>query len=182
MISRRSFLRFAPAAVMTTAVLALSTSALADMPEGTERSATAAVQTEAERKVFSTVLCMCGCTREDLSTCTCSFAEGYRNQLRGMMAEGMTPEQIKAEWVKRFGPQALAVPPNTGGNRIVYLVPIAAILGMAAFAVVMLRRFRGKGGPPDGPSSHETPAAVAPGKPDDYDQKLDDELKQLDNE
>lgn len=178
MIHRRTFLRalisVPPAALLATA----PTLALAQqLGEGMERGGVLDIRNEDERRSFGDLQCTCGCPRESIATCTCGFASGFRNEVRAMMARGLTQEEIKAEWVRRYGPQALTVPPNRGANRLMYVAPLAMIAGMGGFAVMLLRRFRQR----DDQKSQAAPP-VAGAKRDEYDDKLDEELKQLDDE
>jgi cytochrome c-type biogenesis protein CcmH len=177
MIRRRTLLGalllapLAPAALLATAETAHA--------QGMDRSGVLDIQSDDERRIFTELQCTCGCPRESIVTCTCSTAAGFRKEVRAMMAEGLTHEQIKAEWVKRFGPQALMVPPNAGGNRLLYVAPLVAIVAMAAFVVTILRRFQRRGAEK---AAAEAVAPVATSGPDEYDQRLDEELKQLDDE
>ncbi|MFT3773819.1 MAG: cytochrome c-type biogenesis protein CcmH [Minicystis sp.] len=182
MTDRRTFLR--ALLVVPTAALAVGVTRPAfaqGMPEGMERAGGIRIKNDEERRIFTDLLCMCGgCTREALNTCTCGFADKYRSEVRAMMAEGLTAEQIRAEWVRQYGPQALSVPPNQGANRLIYIAPLVAVVGMAAFVVTLLRRFRRRD------EEKQAVAGVAPpvagSKRDEYDDKLDEELKQLDDE
>jgi cytochrome c-type biogenesis protein CcmH/NrfF len=142
-----------------------------------DRSGVLDIRSEEEKRVFADLQCTCGCPRESIATCTCGVASGFRADVRAMMARGMTQEEIKAEWVRRYGPQALTVPENVGTNRLVYMAPLAAIVGMGAVAVGVLRRFRRQA------AQKPAPAAGAPAtKRDEYDDKLDEELRQLDDQ
>ena len=96
-----------------------------------------------------------------------------------MIAKGMTLEDIKSEWVRRHGPGSMMVPSNEGANRFLYIFPLLIIVGMAIFAVSMLRRFRRTAVSAEARAA--SAASATTGK-DAYDQKLDDELKQLDDE
>lgn len=179
MIDRRTFLRallsVPPAALLGAApAVALAQ----QLGEGMERSGTLDIRSDDERRTFGDLQCTCGCPRESIATCTCGFAAGFRGEVRAMMARGLTEEEIKAEWVRRNGPQALTVPPNTGANRVLYVAPVAAIAGMGAFAVMVLRRLRKR----DDEKTRAAAPPVAGAKRDDYDDKLDEELKQLDDE
>lgn len=179
MIQRRAFLRallVAPAAALATAAPAI---AQGQAPEGMAKGSGLKIHDENERRFFGDLLCMCGgCQRESLSECICGSADQYRDEVRAMMAEGLTQEQIKDEWRRRYGPQALAVPPNKGASRLLYVAPLLAIATMAGIVVMVLRRFRAR--------DREKIAAAGPpvaGKGrDEYDDKLDEELKQLDDE
>lgn len=178
MIQRRTFIR-SLLSVPPAALVALASRAAAaqQLGEGMDRSGLLDIHNEEERRVFGDLQCICGCPRESIATCTCGYASGFRGEVRAMMARGMTQEEIKAEWVRRYGPQALTVPTNTGINRLIYVAPLGAIAGMGAVAVVLLRRFRRRSD-----EKAEAAAPVAGDKRDEYDDKLDEELKQLDNE
>src|SRR4051812_20623932 len=78
-----------------------------------DRSGTVGIQSDTERQLFFSVLCTCGCPRETLGTCTCGFGHQRREELREELASGKGVEEIKADYAKRFGSAALAVPPNT---------------------------------------------------------------------
>jgi len=171
---RRAFLQTLLVAVVA-APLAASSVARAQM----DRSGVLDIRNEEERRMFTELQCTCGCPRESIVTCTCGTAGKFRVEVRGMMAEGMTQEQIKAEWVRRFGPQALMVPLNQGANRLLYIAPLVAIIAMAGVVVTLLRRFRRHN---DEKTAMAGAPPVAGSKRDDYDDKLDEELKQLDNE
>jgi len=136
------------------------------------------IRSDEERAVFTNLQCTCGCPRESIGTCQCGVADRFRNDVRAMMARGLTLEEIKAEWSRKYGPQALMAPPNTGANRLLYLAPLGAIIGMAAIAVTLLRRLRARGEE----RAAAAPVPVAGQKRDEYDDKLDEELRQLDDE
>lgn len=144
-----------------------------------DRSGTVTIENETERALFWSLICTCGCPRETLGTCTCGFAHDRRAELSAMLKKGMTIEQIHDEWLRRYGPQALAVPRNEGPKQLLWLVPALAIVAGAGIAATSLRRWqkRGAGGvaTPPGPS----PGAA---KRDAYDDRLDRELKELDDE
>jgi cytochrome c-type biogenesis protein CcmH/NrfF len=177
MTDRRTLLR---ALLVTAVALPLGAAATAraqPLGEGMDRGGGLLdIRNDEERRVFGDLQCTCGCPRESIATCTCSQAAGFRAEVRGMMAEGLTQEQIKAAWARKYGLQALTVPANTGANRLLYIAPFVIIAAMAAFLVTVLKRFRRR---------HDEKAVapgVAAGKRDEYDDKLDEELKQLDDE
>ncbi len=145
---------------------------------GMDRTGTVGIQSDTERLLFWSLLCTCGCPRETLGTCTCGFAHERRRELRSELGGGKTVEQIQAWYVKRFGTQALAVPPDTGGSRALYLAPLFAIVAGAGLIIVTLRRWQARG---DADAAARKPApAQKAGENDAYDAKLDDELRNLD--
>jgi len=144
-----------------------------------DHGGTVGIRNDAERQLFWSLLCTCGCPRETLGTCTCDYASERRDQLRAMIDQGMGMEAIQQAYVAKFGAQALAVPPNSGASRLVWALPIVLVIGGAYFAVRMLRRWSKRGA--------ESAAALgAPSKKaavrDAYDDKLDQELEELDRE
>jgi cytochrome c-type biogenesis protein CcmF len=135
-------------------------------------SGTVHIEDENERSLFSNLRCMCGgCARDLLSTCACNVADDARSEIRLKLANGKTKEQIIAEYAAEYGPASLAVPPNKGGLRAIYVVPVVAIVAGAVGLAFMMRRWRRKD------DSAEKPAAT---KRDEYDARLDEELKDLD--
>lgn len=188
MIQRRRIVRsIVLAAALSGALLSLrfSTSAFAqdmgDMGKGMDRSGVLDIRNDEERRVFSALQCTCGCPRESIVTCPCGFAHDFRIEVRAMMAKGMTLEEIKTEWVHQHGPGAMMVPTNEGANRFLYIAPMIMIMGMAAFAATMLRRFR-RGGVEASARAAAVTRPLGGAGPDAYDEKLDDELKKLDEQ
>jgi cytochrome c-type biogenesis protein CcmH/NrfF len=187
MIHRRRIARSIVLAVALAASLAslrFPTSAFAqdmgDMGKGMDRSGVLDIRSDEEKRVFSALQCTCGCPRESLVTCPCGFAHDFRIEVRAMMDKGMTLEQIKTEWVRQHGPGAMMVPTNEGANRFLYIAPLVMIMGMAAFAVTMLRRFRRGGVDASARAAAATTPSAGAG-PDAYDAKLDEELRQLED-
>ena len=145
-----------------------------------DRSGVLDIRSDDEKRVFTTLQCTCGCPRESLASCTCGSAHNFRIEVREMMAKGMSLEDIKSEWVRQHGTGAMMVPTNEGGSRFLYIAPLVMIIGMAGVAITVLRRFR-RGGVN---ASARAAAATTPNGgagPDAYDEKLDDELKKLDD-
>jgi cytochrome c-type biogenesis protein CcmF len=130
-----------------------------------------------ERELFGSLRCECGgCARLPLSGCVCATAEAVRADFRRKLRDGVSPETIKAEYVEQYGSAALSVPPNTGALRAIYLVPVAAALGGLGILFAMLRRWKRHGD-----VAARLPATGGgPGGIDEYDAKLDEELKRLD--
>ena len=77
------------------------------------------------------------------STCSCGDGRGgARAHPRARCGRGETRDQIVAEYAAEYGTEALAVPPNTGVFRAIYVVPVVGI-ALGAFGLArMLRRWR----------------------------------------
>lgn len=144
---------------------------------------TVEIHNETERQLFWSLICTCGCPRETLGTCPCDIATERREALREMLAEGKTVEQAQSAYVALYGAKSLAVPRNEGANRLLWAVPALAIVLGAWFAVHTLRRFQRRSQALEAAATKakKSPAKESKGR-DDYDDRLDQELKDLDNE
>jgi cytochrome c-type biogenesis protein CcmH/NrfF len=139
------------------------------------------IRNDSERILFRGLLCPCGvCTRRALDECRCGTAHQAREAIHRDIDSGMTLDQIRTRYGEKYGQEFLAIPPNEGGNRLLYIAPILAMAVGGAFVILALRRWRRRedeAQPAAGPS-----AAVDAGQRDDYDDRLDDELRKLDRE
>lgn len=128
-----------------------------------------------ERAFFSRIRCMCGgCPRELLSSCACSMADETRERLRARVARGESPDKIVDEYVEEYGTGALAIPPDKGAMKAIYVAPLVAIAGGGIGLAFLFKRWR-----------KNEPERKAKGdaekKRDDYDDRIDAELKDLDD-
>jgi len=145
---------------------------------------TVEIHNETERQLFWSLICTCGCPRETLGTCPCDIATARREALREMLQQGKSVEQAQDAYVALYGSKSLAVPRNQGANRLLWAVPALAIVLGAWFAVYTLRRFQRRSQDIDAAAAAKvktSPAKESKGR-DDYDDRLDQELKDLDNE
>jgi cytochrome c-type biogenesis protein CcmF len=137
-----------------------------------------------EREVFPMLLCQCGsCARLPLDNCVCSTAEEERASIRAQMASGATKEIIFDNYVAKYGTASLAVPPNKGKLRSIWLVPTLALVAGGVSAVMVVRRWKRQGGPPPptgGKGGDGKKNATATARDAEYDRRLDDELRNLD--
>ncbi len=134
------------------------------------------IENPREHALFNSLRCMCGtCPRDLLSTCSCSDAEDAREALRKKIAEGETNDQIILEYAQQYGSEALSIPPNRGGMRAIYAVPLVAFGAGGAGVIVLIRRWKGQKGDKKSSTKGGTEA-----KRDDYDDRLDEELRDLD--
>jgi cytochrome c-type biogenesis protein CcmF len=130
-----------------------------------------------ERSIFGSLRCQCGgCPRLALTSCVCDTANEARSEIRARLREGVTPETILADYVTAHGASSLTLPPNRGALRAIYLVPGFLAAGGLGLVFVVVRRWKRRG-------DAAIPAPAKTGGPaprDEYDAKLDEELKRLD--
>lgn len=68
------------------------------------------------------------CENTPLDVCPTQACEEWRAQIRRMLAEGKTEEEIKQYFVEYYGARVLAEPPRQGFNWLAYIVPPLIIL------------------------------------------------------
>lgn len=150
-------------AVLTTLALALATpsAAFAAQPQTT--------LPKMEQQV------MCVVCRTPLAVANGPQANAERRQIRRLIAQGKSEQQIKDVLVAQYGERVLALPKDNGFNLAVYLVPIAAVALALTLLALALPRWRR-----EARTRVATPLAASPRpSPEDL-RRLDDELAQRD--
>jgi cytochrome c-type biogenesis protein CcmH len=87
-------------------------------------------------------------------------AEQQRQELKQMIAQGLTKKQIKDRLVAQYGPSILATPQDHGFSLAAYLVPIAAVLAALVALAIAIPRWRRRR-PPAGSEDDPAPAMTA---------------------
>ena len=118
---------------------------------------------------------MCVVCRIPLSVANGPQAEAQRRQIRGLIAAGLTEQQIKDELVDEYGQRVLALPEDDGFNLAVYLVPIALVLLALALLALALPRWHRRARVRAG-----QPAVAAPTLSAEDRQRLDEDLARHD--
>ena len=91
------------------------------------------------------LMCQCGCTMV-LYSCDCGTAEQMRGEIKTMLGEGKTPQQVLDYYVGKYGEKVLAAPTKQGFNLTAYITPFLGIVvaGSSIFLVLRQWVFRGK--------------------------------------
>ncbi|HEX8954478.1 MAG TPA: cytochrome c-type biogenesis CcmF C-terminal domain-containing protein, partial [Polyangia bacterium] len=134
-----------------------------------------------EQVLFAKYKCLCGTCSHSLEECVadgCGSAEMRRVEIQRMLDAGMTDEAINSFEIQKYGEETLRIPLDKGYRRLVWVLPVAALLGAAGVLVVVARRSS---------AAHRAPAPGAPepkeptvAADDEYQSRLDDELDELD--
>jgi cytochrome c-type biogenesis protein CcmF len=159
-------LRAAPAAAQQ---LQQMEQASADAPEPTGVE---------ENWLVRNIMCQCGTCRHNLLECEsdgCGHAVQDRIEIRQLLNQGRTREQVIQYFIKKYGSQvALASPIDRGFNRLAWLFPYS--LGVVGAVGLGYGAYRlGKRSPAHGSLTSEP--QISDGELSD---KLDDELRNLD--
>jgi len=129
--------------------------------------------TALEERVRSEVMCTCGC-RRSLTFCGMANCHGEAEQmarLREYISQGKSHDEILASFVSNMGAEILMSPPDSGFNRLAWLLPY--VIGGAGLVGIALTARR-----------WSRPAAAVAGADvtldPALDARLDDELRDLD--
>ena len=82
------------------------------------------------------------CWRAPLSQHYSGTAEKMKEDLRQMLANGQTQEEIIDHYKSMYGERILSAPPNAGFNRMAYLVTPLMFLVGGGIIFITLRRWR----------------------------------------
>lgn len=114
---------------------------------------------------------MCVTCNVPLNIAVSTQADEERTEIRRLIAQGLTKQQVLDQLVADLGPQVLADPPSDGFNITTWLVPIGAVGGVALLLALTLPRWRRE--------AAAAPDQVRPAgpalSPDDL-RRLDDDL------
>ncbi len=128
-------------------------------PAGTAPAATPQAEfTDVEAAV------MCVTCNVPLNIAESPQATDERDEIKRLIAQGLTKDQILDRLVAEYGDQVLADPPTDGFNVTTWAVPIGAIGGVALLLGLALPRWRrrtlaeGSDGPAVAPRPYLSPA------------------------
>lgn len=112
------------------------------------------------------------CENTPLDVCPTEACRQWRGLIRQMLAEGKSPGEIEQYFVEYYGARALAEPPRTGLNWLVYVIPPAAFLTGLALLLRAIRTWKR--------AAQETGAdpGSVPASGDEYVARLEEELRQ----
>ena len=90
------------------------------------------------------LICQCGCTLV-LSECTCALPNGAKAMtalIEQKLAEGQSEEEIIQSFVAQYGETVLTSPPKKGPNPVVWVIPLAVVLGGGVIYFTLKKRVK----------------------------------------
>jgi cytochrome c-type biogenesis protein CcmH len=141
----------------------------------TAAPATAATPRTSFNDVEDEVMCVsCGVP---LNIAESPQADRERVEIRRLIAQGLTKDQVKDELVATYGRNVLALPDKGGFGLAAYLVPLGIGAGIVALLVFLLPKWRRRQRTSGGAFAQATPAATL----SDADaRRLDEDLARYD--
>ena len=125
------------------------------------------------RIAASTILCDCGCHPQSVADCACGRAAEMRDELAGLIAQGMSGEDVINLYVERHGEDIRIAPTATGFNLVAWLGPLVGLLLAALGVVLVLRRWTAR-------ATTEEPAPVTTATGDEpYRARLEQALEKF---
>ncbi|HEY4105693.1 MAG TPA: cytochrome c-type biogenesis protein CcmH [Polyangiaceae bacterium] len=103
------------------------------------------------------------------------IALSMKHEIRRRLRNGESADTIQASFVQRYGPKILAVQPNSP-LKGVFIGLSVVMAGAGVASVLMIGRWRKRSAPTEPPETKRSAAR------DQWDDKLDAELKDLDDE
>jgi cytochrome c-type biogenesis protein CcmH len=114
------------------------------------------------------------CENTPLDVCPTEACRQWREVIRQMLAEGKSEEEIKQHFVDNYGARVLSAPPAKGINWLAYIVPPILFLGGVVALILAYRSWKSR---KDIPLRVDTSTAGTAAIMNEYEQKLEDELK-----
>jgi cytochrome c-type biogenesis protein CcmH len=131
-----------------------------------------ATDDERYKELQTHFICLCGCNMGPLNMCTmigCGHSGPMRTEIKAMIDEGKTDEQITNAFVQKYGKWVLSAPTTEGFNITAWIMPFAALAAGALAVAFLVKNWRGK-----------TAAIPAAGPVDvKYQDQVEEELKKF---
>jgi cytochrome c-type biogenesis protein CcmH len=129
---------------------------------------------EREAKALEAKLMAPCCWAQQVSVHQSPAADEIKQNIRRLLAEGKTSQQILDVYVAEYGDRILAEPPARGFSRLIYVAPWVFLVASVGLVVVVIRRLRAVA---PAPAKAER---AAPPPPEDEADRIDEELRNLD--
>lgn len=161
--------------VMLSVCLALAPSYAYAQQQEMKREGVVEEQSPKEKALFAQLLCGCGtCPHEPLSTCTCGWAHEMRAAIRKDLNTGASVNAILKDYAAKHGSDSVVVQADEGGARALWAVPLIAFVAGGGLIFRYLKKRSVN--PAEGEAKEDSKSRDA------YDDRLDDELKDLDED
>jgi cytochrome c-type biogenesis protein CcmH len=129
---------------------------------------------EREAKQLEAKLMAPCCWAQQVSLHQSQAAEEIKQNIRRLLADGKTSQQILDIYVAEYGDRILAEPPARGFSRLIYVAPWVFLAASLGLVVVVIRRLRAVSPAPARPETSAAPPSDAESE------RIDEELRNLD--
>jgi cytochrome c-type biogenesis protein CcmH len=108
-------------------------------PVGAAGAPTREMELDRQVRAVSSQLRCVVCQGLSIQDSPSALAQEMRGVVREQLAAGRSPEQVKAYFVDRYGEWVLLRPAPRGLNLLVYVLPVAVLLGGGVFVYLKAR-------------------------------------------
>ena len=157
--------------LLVIALLAFLTTVITATAALAQQGSTRTVTDDQVNRVAKQLYCPV-CENIPLDVCPTQACAQWRDLIREKLAEGWSDQQIKDYFVQQYGARVLGSPPAAGLNWLVYVIPPIAILAGVYILYRAMSAWK-RASPAEASSASPTAAPL----PDEYLQRLEEELK-----
>jgi cytochrome c-type biogenesis protein CcmH len=129
---------------------------------------------EQQAKQIEAMLIAPCCWSQQVSVHQSPASDEIKTNIRKLLAEGKTQQQILDAYVAEYGDRILAEPPAHGFSAALYVLPWIFLAGSVGLVVFVIRRLRTPAQAAATPGVRVAPIDEA------VDERIDDELRKLD--
>jgi cytochrome c-type biogenesis protein CcmH len=158
--------------ILSSLFFALLLSAAPPDPQAVEPQAR-----EQEAKQIETMLIAPCCWNQQVSLHQSPVVDEIKANIRRLLAQNKTRQQILDAYVSEYGDRILAEPPARGFSAALYVLPWVFLAGSIGLVVTVVRRLRAPAARAMAPAA--APRALPPENEAEAD-RLDEELRNLD--
>lgn len=131
---------------------------------------------EREARQIETMLIAPCCWNQQVSEHQSPASDEVKREVRALLAAGRSRQEVLDDFAARYGNRILAEPPAVGFTRFLYVLPWVVFAFSGVGLTWLVRRMSAK----RAVESPQPAAAVGGTVAGDYEQRLDDELRDLD--
>jgi len=94
------------------------------------------------KRIGDRLACQCGSCNNQVSTCpmlNCHSATPLREEIAGMVRQGLNADQIVSAFVDKYGKVILAAPPAEGFDLMAWILPFIVLLSGFVFVYWLIR-------------------------------------------
>ena len=135
---------------------------------------------ELEAKQIETMLIAPCCWTQQVSLHQSAAADEIKANIRRLLAQNKTRQQILDAYVAEYGDRILAEPPNHGFSAFLYVLPWVFLAGSIGVVVLVVRRLRVSARPSATAAAGATGPPTASKETEAEAERLDEELRNLD--
>ena len=137
----QGLLRIAALAAVTLSFAIAAPVTAQAVPKDTTVRATGDSALEARTSAVAAQLRCPVCQGLSIQDSPSELAQSMRSLVRDQLAQGKTPDEVKAYFVSKYGEWILLSPAPHGFNLLAYALPVFVVLGGGALIVLAVRRW-----------------------------------------